>query len=370
MRITLEDRISLPTQRQFTDSGQMIVPCKFARTGTQIYTADQLGLQGGSKLVEVHREETQVFDEVSMASFRSVPVTDGHPKSGLVTAETAPDFQVGMLEGLPTRDEDTLSGTLVITHQDAIDSIEDGNIELSAGYTCKLEMRDSQYFQTEIRANHIAIVPKGRAGSVCSIADEEVTMTPEELKAKEAADAAATKLADAAAADEKLIADEAAAAELVADEAKPEVPLEVQLADAVAALEVLQAKFDEAQEAASAKLALADTALVDAVEERVSVVLSALDMTDMEVADFAGKSVQEIKHSVVATIKPDLSLEDRSDAYVAARFDVLAEDSGAGETPMGRLLSENAAASHVEVKASTVVTDARAAMIARSKAGK
>lgn len=364
MRITLEDRISLPTQRQFTDSGQMIVPCKFARTGSQIYTADQLGLEGGSKLVEVHREETQVFDEVSMASFRSVPVTDGHPKSGLVTAETASDFQVGMLEGLPTRDEDTLSGTLVITHQDAIDSIEDGNIELSAGYTCKLEMRDSQYFQTEIRANHIAIVPKGRAGSVCSIADEEVTMTPEELKAKEAADAAATKLADAAA------AEEAAAAELVAYEAKPEVPLEVQLADAVAALEVLQAKFDEAQEAASAKLALADTALVDAVEERVNVVLSALDMTDMEVADFAGKSVQEIKHSVVATIKPDLSLEDRSDAYVAARFDVLAEDSGAGETPMGRLLSENAAASHVEVKASTVVTDARAAMIARSKAGK
>lgn len=357
MIITLEDRISLPSQRQFTDSGQMIVPCKFARTGTQIYSADQLGLQGGSKLVEVHREEAQVFDEVSMASFRSVPVTNGHPKSGLVTADTAPDYQVGMLEGLPVRDEDTLSGTLVITHQDAIDSIEDGNIELSAGYTCNLEVRDGSYYQTEIRANHIAIVPKGRAGSLCSIADEEVSMTPEELKAQE--DAAAQLVLDEAAAAEKLAAEEAAAPSL-----------EVQLADAVAALETLQAKFDEAQEAATAKLALADTALVDAVEERVNVVLSALDMTDMAIEDFAGKSVQEIKHAVVAVVKPDLSLEDRSDAYVAARFDVLAEDSGAGETPMGRLLSENAAATHVEVKPSTVVTDARAAMIARSKAGK
>jgi len=287
-----------------------------------------------------------------------------------------------MLEGLPVRDDDTLSGTLVITHQDAIDSIEDGQRELSAGYTCNIDtvVTDGEptYYQRDIRANHIAIVPRGRAGSVCSIADEEVTMTPEEKAAQEAAKVALTDEAAAKAAAEKVLADEAAekeaAEKLLADEKAAEEllaaePTTVSVEDHSALkadLEALQAKFDAAEEAASAKLALADAALVDAVEERVTVVLSALDLTEIALADFAGKSVQEIKAMVVADVKPELSLEDRSDSYVAARFDILAEEAGDGETPMGRLLADNASASHVEVKPSTVVADARAAMIART----
>ncbi|RLB95191.1 MAG: hypothetical protein DRH90_25765 [Deltaproteobacteria bacterium] len=383
MTIVLEDRISVPTERQFTDAGQMIVPCKFARTGTQVYTAAQLQLDGDpTRLVTVHREAKDVFAKDSMASFRSAPVTQGHPKSGLVTADTAAKLQVGMLEGLPVRDDDTLSGTLVITHQDAIDSIEDGQRELSAGYTCNIDtvVTDGEptYYQRDIRANHIAIVPRGRAGSVCSIADEEVTMTPEEKAAQEAAKVALTDEAAAKAAAEKVLADEAAekeaAEKLLADEKAAEEllaaePTTVSVEDHSALkadLEALQAKFDAAEEAASAKLALADAALVDAVEERVTVVLSALDLTEIALADFAGKSVQEIKAMVVADVKPELSLEDRSDSYVAARFDILAEEAGDGETPMGRLLADNASASHVEVKPSTVVADARAAMIART----
>jgi len=42
--VTLTDRIKVPTQRKFTDSGQMIVPCAFARSGSQIYSAGALGI--------------------------------------------------------------------------------------------------------------------------------------------------------------------------------------------------------------------------------------------------------------------------------------------------------------------------------------
>jgi hypothetical protein len=94
----------------------MIVPCAFARTGAQNYTAGQLGLTdtASDKVVTVMRDEADVFDSASLSSFRSVPVTIGHPKTeqGLpqaVTAKNAAKLQVGVLEGMPVRDEDTLT---------------------------------------------------------------------------------------------------------------------------------------------------------------------------------------------------------------------------------------------------------------------
>ena len=181
--ITLTDRILVPTQRKFTDSGQMIVPCAIARTGSQIYSAGALGLTDvkPETPVTVMRDEADVFDEESLTSFRSVPVTIGHPKVDgkniSVTADNAAELQVGVLEGIPARDDNKLTGTLVIARQDAIDSIEDGTQELSAGYTCDIEVvvgdnDETLYFQRNIRANHIAIVDKGRAGSSVRIADD------------------------------------------------------------------------------------------------------------------------------------------------------------------------------------------------------
>jgi len=128
------------------------------------------------------RDEADVFDEDSVASFRSVPVTIGHPKKDgkniSVTADNAAELQVGVLEGMPVRDDNKLGGDLVIARQDAIDKIEDGSQELSAGYTCDVEMvtgddGETLYFQRNIRANHIAIVDKGRAGTSVRIADDE-----------------------------------------------------------------------------------------------------------------------------------------------------------------------------------------------------
>ena len=177
--VSLEDRISVPTQRTMTDAGQMIVPCAFARTGTLVYKASTLGLtDSADELIDVYRDEVDVFATDAMDTFRSAPVTIGHPKDEngkriKLTADNAADLQVGMLEGMPVRDEDLLTGTLVITNQEAIDAIESGTVELSAGYTCDLYEEDGKYFQKNIKANHIAIVKKGRAGSSCSIADED-----------------------------------------------------------------------------------------------------------------------------------------------------------------------------------------------------
>lgn len=372
--VNIIDRIKLKSERELTDAGQLIVPCAFARTGAQVYTAGQLGLSGveASKLVTVMRDEADVFDEASMSTFRSAPVTIGHPKAEdgsplSVSSENSKDLQVGTLEGMPTRDEDTLVGTLVIARQDAIDIIDDGTKELSAGYTCDLELVDVEggdpvLHQRNIRANHIAIVERGRAGASCSIADEalegaDVLTSDELLNAMTAPSEAPVELED-----KVVVEDKAEDKASVEDEAAlAQVKLEDELTAAQASVATLN------DELAASKVAVAELQdqLDTAVEERVQCILIAKDLTDVE--DFSGKSLQEIKLLVLKDKMPDLDLTGKSEAYVCARFDVLAEDAEIGETPMGKLLKDNAEHVHEEVKQSTIVEDARARSVERGK---
>lgn len=313
--VSLSDRLEIPTQRKFTDAGQMIVPCSFARTGVQLYSAVSLGITDAEEgaMIEVTRSEDVVFDEASMESFRSSPVTIGHPMSDdgapiLVTAENASTYQKGMLEGMPVRDEDTLTGTLVITDQEAIDAIEGGDRELSAGYTCDLLIEDTTegqvYSQSNIKANHIAIVTKGRAGSSCVIADSEEESTQEE-----------------------------AAAETGDTEETTETP--------EAILETLEDVTidDEADKVESVMIydqAMFDEALKVAVKEKVEVLVKAAEIVADDLSDMC---VVDIKKTVIAKVTPSLSLDGKSDDYISARFDIIFEDENR-ETPMGLLLKE------------------------------
>jgi len=319
--VSLTDRIEVPTQRTITDSGQMIVPCAFARIGAQAYMFRDIGIDKDGTVM-VNRSEAEVFNDASMNSFRSVPVTVGHPTSDgqsiSVTSKNSKDLQVGSLEGMPVRDEDLLKGTLVIARQDAIDSIEEGTVELSAGYTCDIIMVGDEYHQTNIRANHIAIVAKGRAGANCMIADEEVKVGQE--KDKEGSDlglegngvhsnlgdsSQGKELNDKETGDKRM---ELEALQLVVDKQE-------------ASIDDLKAKL-EAAELATVELKDSIDGLVEA---RLDVVTVAAKLTAID--SFAGKTVLEIKGMVVAdALKMDIT--DRSDAYVEARFDILREDKG------------------------------------------
>jgi hypothetical protein len=334
--VSLEDRLEIPSQRKLTDAGQMIVPCAFARTGPQAYSALSLGVTDAEEgeVIQVFRDESEVFSDESMESFRSSPVTIGHPmmdgKAVLVTADNAATFQKGMLEGMPVRDEDTLAGTLVITDQEAIDAIESGDRELSAGYTCDLMVEDTddgiKYSQTNIRANHIAIVTKGRAGSSCVIADE--ADPKEEIEA------------------------EAAAAEKAADEI-----LET-LEETVDEPEVTK---DEAESVMIYDQAMFDKALVKEVRAKVSVIVKASEYISDDVSDM---SVVDIQKLVIAKVTPKISLDDKSDEYLSARFDIIFEDDNR-ETPMSILLRQANTAVIVE-DAKDEVEEARKRSVARN----
>ena len=415
--VQLADRISVPSERKLTDAGQMHVPCKFARTGTQLYTAKQLGLvdREENEVITVHREAADVFDASSMATFRSAPVTIGHPKNNdgkaiVVSAENAKELQVGMLEGMPVQDEETLGGVLVLTAQEAIDALEDGTQELSAGYTCDIEDVDGVYFQRNIRANHIAIVAKGRAGSSCRISDEALELqvledgaveakaeqdrAEKELKEDKEKKDKATKKAKKAAAIEAaaVVAEVVEEAEAVvaedevveaveaidktvveAVEAIGETVVEavvaedegVKLADELA---VQVALVDEmVQEIETLKVDLADARLAaeQSVTDRCAAIENARLISDFR--DLGNKTIEQIERMVVEDQMPEKDLSGKSDIFISAMFEILV-DASQGETPMGKLLKAQSLADVTHVsKPVNKVAAAREAAIARSK---
>lgn len=475
VNITLEDRIEIPSKRKFTPAGQMIVPAVFARTGPMNYLATTLQIQDAEEgaVVPVFRDEVEVFDEDSIQSFRSSPVTLGHPKDEAgnkiqVSSKNAKEFQVGTLEGLPVRDEDTLAGTVIIARQDAIDAIEGGSVELSAGYTCDIHVdEEGKYWQKNIKANHIAIVTKGRAGSNMRLADEDelttdaskadasetngkgnkiivsddqkktedakssgdnkpknngggkiekskqVTMDNADLgntdvKVIEAAIAAGAKVTTKTVAvgdvsettttivsTDEVIADSSIAEEAIekaeahtvylkaqdtADSAwtvymaactrlniaednmydADDIPVQVK----AKSFDGLQAKLDAANES----LTKMTDELEDSVDARVEVITIARDLTTLD--EFKGKSISEIQKMVIVDQLPDLDLTiaGRGEDYIKARFDILTEDSGSGNSQMSTILADDVNSGNKPVVHVDQVAVARQNMIARNKA--
>lgn len=333
--VSLTDRLELPTQRVTSKSGQMTMPAAIARTGGLRYTAKALGLDGDqNRIITVMRDEADVFSPESIQTFRSIPVTIGHPRDEAgnlidVTTENAKELQVGTLEGLPVRDEDHLTGNIVLARQDAIDLVDEGVSQLSVGYTADLELRDEDgvevIYQRNIVANHVAIVKKGRAGPSCSLADEDVTALEEEAASKLEADA-------------KILADAEETAVKLAD-AVEQVST---LTDEVATLKAKLQVADEDLEAEKAKALLVADELETKVAARTELMINAKYILGDD-EDLAGKSDLDIKRLVIADQMPKLDLSKKDDKYIEVRYEVILEDSERNEeTPMSKILRDNA----------------------------
>ena len=157
-----------------TDEGFLI--CKnvpIARTGTMEYLARELCLEGDpERIVTVNRYEEDVFSPAAMASFEGKIVTDNHPPDNLLP-ETAGAYSRGHVQNV-RREGDKLVADLHITDASLISDIENGvKREVSCGYTCIYVPDGNGYRQTQIRGNHVAVVPAGRAGHEVAIKDKQ-----------------------------------------------------------------------------------------------------------------------------------------------------------------------------------------------------
>lgn len=251
----------------------------------------------------------------TLESFAMVPLTNDHPREGLLDAENTKLYQVGTVER-PSMDGDTTRASILVTDAATIKAIENGKVELSCGYLCDLDFTpgevDGQRYdaiQRAVRGNHVAVVKEGRAGPEVRLrvdsADAEVVGFD---KVPETAEVLMTKISlDGV---EFEVAESAAQAVTKALEAK------------AAEIEKLAARADAAE--ASAKklqeeLQAAPEKIRAEIAARVALETSAKSVLGEE--KFDGKSDLDVKKAVAEKVL-GMKFDGKSDAYVDASFEI------------------------------------------------
>ena len=144
----------------------------------------------GSGLVNVFFPEDSVFSPSTLDSAQMKPVTLGHPE-GFVNTENYNDVSVGHLGNDIYPFDDMLSGSVMITKKDAIESVEGGIEETSIGYYVNVIKESGDFNGVSydyrvtgpIEINHLAIVEDGRSGKTVRIYNEKGSeMKLEELE--------------------------------------------------------------------------------------------------------------------------------------------------------------------------------------------
>ncbi len=154
------------TKSETTPEGYLRVWGRTARVGTQLYRRAD-----GSQVRE-YRPPEEVSNPESLSTFGMTPVTYDHPPSLLDSTNTKL-YQTGYSGSKVHYSNGFVEVCLTITDADSIEKINRGDAtELSAGYkvdydptpgvTPEGEAYDG--IQRNIRVNHIAVVPRGRAG--------------------------------------------------------------------------------------------------------------------------------------------------------------------------------------------------------------
>lgn len=320
-RITVQDKSTFKvTHREFTDEGFLKVPGRVAKTGTQQYTRKELQLDGDpNAIVTVYRPEDEVFKAESLDSYNGADITIRHPGE-LVNAKNYSQTSKGIVRGAGRRDGDFVLADLVIKDQAAIDDINSGNAELSAGYTHELVAEDGvspsgetyQYMQRDIKINHVAIVPMARAGRQARIFDNhqqrEMTMTHKiVLDSGRSVD----------------VEDEATAL-LVTDAFDR---LNKEATDSKAEIERLKATIDaKDEEIKTLNVKSSDEELKTRVERIAKVKDAALKIVGDQ---FTTDSVDdvEIMRSAMQAVRPATDWKDKSPEYIQASFDMALESA-------------------------------------------
>ena len=343
---------------ELTPEGYLRAWATIARTGVQMYT------DADGSIRREYRPEAEVASPESLASFAGKAITLEHPPVLLDSANTK-DYQVGFSGTEVVYDNGFVRAVMTITDKDAIERIMRGDAkEVSAGYRVNYEAtpgvtdngENYDGIQKEINGNHIAVVRRGRAGPQVKLhldrldaADpylinsiEEPSMTAKvnfdgaEFEVSESVALAITKEREDAKMSYEDMKKKYDGMMANASKMKEEMDaMEKEMKGKMDAAEGRADALSQELEAAKADLEAAQQVNVDSlVEERIALIDKARISLD-SAFDFAGKNAREIMEASIKAVRGDADLSERSDDYVTAMFDTLAEspraDSAATE---------------------------------------
>jgi hypothetical protein len=300
----------------------------------------------------VYRPEAEVFNKDTLHSFAWRPMTNDHPADP-VTAENWKKFAVGQSGDEVVRDGDAIRVPLVLMDAATIKEVQDGKRQLSMGYTTDLKWEsgkapngeDYDAIQTNIRANHLAIVAEGKAGPEYRIGDDVQRKEPNMSDAKPTVrmfkvDGIDLEMSDTAF---------QVVNKTIEKQASTITGLEKRLSDAATAAEAKKKEDEEAAakakkeneakdgEIAALKKQVADAAVTpqkldQLVKDRAAVIETGRKILgDKLVTD--GKTDADIRKQVVTAQLGEVGVKDKSDEYITAAFDTLTKSVKDGKAP-------------------------------------
>jgi hypothetical protein len=161
-----------------TADGYMTAVPRVARTGIQLYRGSELGVKDKA-IVRIFRDEAEVFNKDSLASFAGKPFTDNHPPV-MVNASNWWKYTAGDAGDEVLRDGEFGRIPMMLRDAGTIAKVKKGKVQLSVGYGCEIDWTPGTTPKGEaydgrqigIRVNHIAVVDAARGGDKLAIGDE------------------------------------------------------------------------------------------------------------------------------------------------------------------------------------------------------
>jgi hypothetical protein len=175
--------------RQFNEFGWMTIEGNpITKVGVFPYLGSQIGDADKTRIFMVYRPEEELNNAETIESFKLTPFINEHPQKLLGNVGSLVKTDDKRIEGVFGEkvyfEYPMLRANLRVYSADALDSIDLGKEELSAGYNCQWikqggvwvdpqtgESHPYQYVQRRIRGNHGALVVDGRSGPEISVMD-------------------------------------------------------------------------------------------------------------------------------------------------------------------------------------------------------
>lgn len=334
---------------EMTPEGYLRAWATIARTGVQMYT------DADGSVRREYRPEDEVGSPESVSSFAGKCITFEHPPVLLDSANTK-DYQIGFTGTEVIYDNGFVRAVMTVTDQDAIEKIMRGDAkEVSAGYRVSYDptpgVTDSgenyDGIQRMIDGNHVAVVRRGRAGPQVKLhLDRMDAADPSLLSPLE--DSSMTAKVNFDGAEFEVTESVALAVTKEREDAKKSYEDMKKMYDSMmseasrlkeemdAMSKEMKGKCDSSdgradaleQELSAVKADLEASKQVNIdslVEERIALIDKARISLDSEF-DFAGKTTREVMQAAIKAVRGDaFDLSERSDDYVQAMFDTLAE---------------------------------------------
>lgn len=358
--LRIDNNLSQLRPPQVLANGYLKVEGFLTRTGVFPYTNPD-----GSRRNE-YRPPEEVFKSDSLETFAMAPVTDDHPPVFL-NAKNTSTYQKGQIGDNVVQDGNMMRARILITDAELRKKIEAGKaVQISNGYHCDLDMTpgvtpDGQKYdaiQRNIRCNHVAIVPVGRAGpqarvrmdsaaaGLVSISDGESSSTPKPAVPPGVAPVNKIKIDG--------VEYEAGSAAAAAAQAAYQAKLDAQSKTTTDALEKFKAEMKERDEKRDAEMKKMqeqlestkgradaeaeknkklETELKEAPSKAQAAMKSRMKLEhDAKIVlgkkfKFDGVDDKAVKLAVLKETNPELKLEGKHDSYIEARFDAAIEEA-------------------------------------------